>query len=90
MSIEFSKKAARYLKKTKLRNPSQHKKITKTLKLLTISANHPSLRLHKLTNSQEQSWSISINRSLRIIFVFQPNGRILVTDIGTHDEVYRE
>lgn len=61
----------------------------KTLKLLEINPNHPSLRLHKLHGKLSELYSVSINISYRIsiYFLFDEN-KIIPVDIGTHDEVY--
>jgi addiction module RelE/StbE family toxin len=45
------------------------------------------LKLHKLTGKGKDKWSISINRNIRLLFQYTDDG-ILLTDIGTHDEVY--
>jgi len=49
--------------------------------------NHNSLRLHKINAKGEQAWSISVDMKIRILFVYEKDGIVLV-DIGTHDEVY--
>ncbi len=75
------------VKKLITKNSSFDAKIDKTLQLLQLSPRHPSLRLHKLTGEHVNEWSVSVNRSIRIIFRYIPQG-ILLVDIGTHDEVY--
>ncbi|MCK9577939.1 type II toxin-antitoxin system mRNA interferase toxin, RelE/StbE family [bacterium] len=46
---------------------------------------HPSLRLHELKGELSGLWSISLNRSYRIIFTRMDNGDILFVSIGKHD-----
>jgi len=46
---------------------------------------HPSLRLHELKGELTGLWSISLNKSYRIIFTRMENGDILFVSIGKHD-----
>jgi addiction module RelE/StbE family toxin len=62
--------------------------VKKQLNLFEINANHPSLRVHKLHGEFEGYWSLSINRSLRMIYFIENNEAYFI-DIGTHNEVYR-
>jgi toxin HigB-1 len=55
--------------------------------LLRTNPQHPSLRLHKINLQGDQAWSISIDMKIRVLFIYESDGIILV-DIGTHDEVY--
>lgn len=61
----------------------------KTLKLLEVNPNHPSLRLHKLHGKLSELYSVSINISYRISIDFLiEKDQIIPIDIGTHDDVY--
>ena len=60
-------------------------KIQKQIEFLSINPKHSSSRLHKL--SGRNNWSISVTKSIRIVFTIE-NNRILLNRIGTHDEVY--
>lgn len=75
-----------HLKLTKT-NPQLAERIKQKLVRFQENPTHPSLRLHKLTGEQIDEWSISIMGNVRIIFQYIPEG-ILLTDIGSHDEVY--
>ncbi len=91
MIITFTPKFQKKLKKIKKADPVLFKRVTKQLNLLQKKADHPSLRLHKLSNSQENAWSISINMSLRMLFYFSEDTKEEKTvffAIGTHEEVY--
>ena len=57
------------------------------IELLRTNPNHPSLRLHKINLQGDQAWSISIDMKIRVLFIYEEDGIILV-NIGTHDEVY--
>ena len=61
------------------------KKVIKQLELLVKTPKHPSLRLHKLEH--EEYWSISVDRSIRILLIFESD-KIYVYHIGKHEDVY--
>lgn len=85
MEIFASKKYDRALAKLLRKNPHYYDLVTKRLKLLKATPNHPLLRLHKLSNHDE--YSISVDHSIRIIISIDKDQCYLLT-IGTHDEVY--
>lgn len=60
------------------------KKAIKAETLFRSNAFHPSLRLHKLSGSLQELWSISLDRKYRIIFKPLKNGVILLVSIGAH------
>ena len=81
-----------YLKRAKKFFKKHHELISqyeKTLKLLELNPNHPSLRLHKLHGKLSELYSVSINISYRISidFLIEDN-KIIPVDIGSHDHVY--
>ncbi len=46
------------------------------------------LDTHKLHGRLKEEWAYSVDYSYRIAFLFLQDGRVLYTDIGTHDELY--
>lgn len=73
------------LKKLERGNTQLKRAIAKTLYHLRINPGHPSLRLHKLAG--ERTYSISVNMSIRIIFMrFEDD--VYLLRIGTHEDVY--
>lgn len=62
-------------------------KIKKQLKLFKNNKKHPSLRLHKLQGNLKNVWSISVDMSIRLLFIDE-NDTAYFFDLGTHDEVY--
>ncbi|HRN96697.1 MAG TPA: type II toxin-antitoxin system mRNA interferase toxin, RelE/StbE family, partial [Candidatus Levybacteria bacterium] len=64
-------------------------KIQKQLKLFTEDSKHPSLRTHKLKGKLSNSWSITIEGNMRMIYTIK-NNEALFFKIGNHDEVYRK
>ena len=87
MEIEFGSKFNRKLIKIYRKNRSVGYKIDRKINILTTNTDAGALRLHKLSGEKRGYWSISIESDLRIIFCFTKAG-ILLTDIGSHDEVY--
>ena len=45
----------------------------------------PELDTHKLHGEKKEEWAFSIDYSYRISFIFLEGGKILFTDVGTHD-----
>ncbi len=87
--IDFSEKYEKKAKKFFKKHPNLKDKYIKTLKLLSLNPFHPSLRLHKLQGKQKEFYSVSIDMEYRIIIDFIIiDERIILIDIGPHDEVY--
>ena len=81
----YIKRVIKFLKK----HPDLEKQYEKTLKLLEINHNHPSLRLHQLKGKLTDLYSVSINLSYRITLEFIiENDSIILIDVGNHEEVY--
>ena len=81
----YLKRAEKFFK----RHPELISQYEKTLKLIEVNPNHPSLRLHKLHGKLSELYSISIDISYRICIDFIiDKDQIIPIDIGTHDEVY--
>lgn len=83
--VEFTKRFIKDLDKLISKNPQLKNKVSKQIKILRRNPRHGSLRLHKLAGLDQ--WSISINRSTRLIFSIRGN-KVFCLRIGTHDEVY--
>lgn len=90
MRIRISTDLEREIKKLKRRNPKLFHQIEKQLMLFVQNPRHPSLRIHKLIGKYENMWSISINLSIRIIYVYISGDEVLFVDMGTHEEVYKK
>ena len=47
------------------------------------------LRTHKLTGKLGRCWAFSVDHDHRVVFLFlKGHSRVLLIDIGTHEEVY--
>lgn len=81
----YTRRAARFLKQ----HPNLVDIYEKTLQLLELNPNHPSLRLHKLKGKLKDLHSVSVTVSYRITLSFALiEGAIVLIDIGAHDDVY--
>ena len=85
--IAFSPDFYKKLQRIKRKDPKLFNKIQKQLALFKKNPRHRSLRLHKITREVKNVWSISIDRSIRMLYVQEED--IYFFDIGTHDEVYK-
>lgn len=85
--IKFSPTFIKILQKIELKDKKLSKKIQKQLKLFQQNPRHKSLRPHKLTKETKNVWTISIDKSLRMLY--EDNDIYYFFDIGTHDQVYR-
>lgn len=94
MQIKFSLELNSDLKKIKQKDLKLAGRIEKQLSLFAQDSKHPSLRTHKLTGKVKNRWSISITKSIRIVYVVvqaedeeEPSAYFVA--IGTHDQAYR-
>lgn len=70
------------------RNPHKDIQIKKAFKLFSKAPQHPSLNLEKLVSTK--IWSIRVNRSDRLFFIWDQTGKIAIFFfIGKHDS-YRK
>ncbi len=87
-SIKLSAEVYKKLQEIQRSNTKLSNKIQKQLKLFQENPRHPSLRLHKITKDVENTWSISVDMSLRMLYI-ETEDEYLFFEIGTHNEVYR-
>lgn len=91
MIVKFSDKFENKLVKLGKRNKSVFRKLKKQIELLKDNVSYPSLRLHKLDSVVENMWSLSLDKKLRAIFVWNIEiDEVYFIDIGSHDQVYRK
>jgi mRNA interferase RelE/StbE len=87
MIIDYSAQFVKSFHRIVKRDNKFRQKTKSALSIFQNNPEYPSLHLHKLTGDRKEQWSISISRSIRLLFQYTDDG-ILLTDIGTHDEVY--
>ena len=90
MDIKLSPLVDKELTKIKRKDKKLSDKISKQLSLFATNPKHPSLRLHKLSGSADDVWSISITMSIRMLYKLLEGDTAYFFDIGTHDKVYRK
>lgn len=93
MKAKLSPLVGQRLKDLYQKDPKLVLRIEKQISLFESNPRHPSLRTHKLTGKVGNRWSISINKSLRMVYViveYENGGEFVAyfVDIGTHNQVY--
>lgn len=82
---QYTRRATRFLK----RHPELEKQYLKTLQLLELNPQHPSLRLHSLSGKLQSLHSVSINLSYRITLeLLIQDEQIIPVNVGDHDAAY--
>ena len=89
MQIRISDDLAKEIAKIKKKDQKLAKQVQKQLEIFSLNPQHPSLRLHKLKGELKNLWSISISKSIRLVFL-QEDSETYFVDIGTHDQVYKK
>jgi len=85
LTEQYNRRALRFIK----RHPNLKKQYLKTLQLLELNPQHPSLRLHALQGRLKPLQSVSINVSYRITLeLLVKDERIILINIGDHQAVY--
>jgi len=73
-------------------NAYLEQRILHVIELLAQDSFNPLLKTHKLHGKLEGLWACWVEYDCRIVFTFEPaesgEDRIVLIDIGTHDEVY--
>ena len=81
ITVRFNRELIRLLKSHRL-TENQIRSVLHTIK---TNPKSPSLRLHKLSGTN--NYALSVDKNIRIIAHFE-NDIILLLRIGSHDEVY--
>ena len=85
--IKFDQNFINKLQKLKKQNAPLYSKIHKQLSLFKENLEHPSLRTHQLKGKLKNVFSISINKSFRLVYI--KNGEYLFFDLGFHSQIYK-
>jgi len=85
MKIRLTRSFEREFAKLSKGNKNLKKKVVKQLTIVLQNPKHRSLRLHKLEGNSY--WSISVDKSIRILIVFESE-TIVVYHIGKHEDMY--
>ena len=88
ISVTWDQGFKRIYKKKVKNNEELKKRFWETMKLFLQEPFNTHLRTHKLTGKLEGLWAFSVTYDCRVIFKFIDKDKILLIDIGGHDEVY--
>jgi addiction module RelE/StbE family toxin len=88
--VIWNEKFIRRYKKWVKRNPQLKETFIEKLNFLENDPFTPSLKTHSLSGNLKEHWSLSITYDYRLIFKFFEGNKdkVILIDIGTHDEVY--
>ncbi len=81
----YQKKEQKFFKK----HPNLLDKYANVLKKLSNEPSEPTLKLHKLQGKLKDFHAVSLSYEYRVILLINiVDEKIVLVDIGTHDEVY--
>ncbi len=83
ISTRFRESHKKFIKN----NRNNTKSTSTTLGRLALDPQYPSLHLEKLKNSNY--WTVRVDRSNRIFFIWIDKNTVLLVDIGPHDKYRR-
>jgi mRNA-degrading endonuclease YafQ of YafQ-DinJ toxin-antitoxin module len=86
--ISLSSSFRKAFKKKVRDNPTLEKRFWERVAVFKDDPFDPRLRTHKLSGSMRDWWSFSVDYDVRVVFSFVDANRVLLVDIGTHEEVY--
>ena len=87
--LVFTDRYTRIAKRFLQRHPEMVRAYTKTLALLALNPQHPSLRLRAMGGRLAGLHSVSFNLAYRITLqVLVSDQQIIPVDVGDHDAVY--
>lgn len=90
MQIRISLELEGDLQKIYRKDKKLFELIHKQFRLFQSNPKYPSLRNHKLKGGKLETWSISVNKSIRAVYQITDESEAYFFDIGTHDEVYKK
>lgn len=76
------------LRKWRKKHPDLIAKFEEKLNIFVQNPFETSLRTHRLSGDLKDLWGMSITYQYRLVFKFLPENKVLLIDLGTHDEVY--
>ena len=88
IEVAFSSSFKKAFKKKIKRNKEVEKLFWEKLKIFIENPFSPQLKTHKLSGELRNLWSFSLEYDLRVVFFFAEENKVVLVDIGTHEEVY--
>ena len=89
MQVRIAGDLAKELAKLKKKDKKLASQVQEKLETFSLNPQHPALRHHKLKGELKNLWSISITKSIRMVYL-KEDGEAYFVDIGTHDQVYKK
>jgi addiction module RelE/StbE family toxin len=75
-------------KKVVANNPRLKKNFWEKMELFADNPYNSQLKTHKLSGKLKNYWALSLEYDCRVVFEFKDGDKILLIDIGSHNEVY--
>jgi len=88
IKVAFSSSFKRAFKKKIKRNRALEEIFWKKLEKFMREPFSRELKTHKLSGQLKDLWGFSIGYDMRVIFFFAEKDKVVLVDIGTHEEVY--
>jgi addiction module RelE/StbE family toxin len=88
VEVSFSSSFKRAFKKRIKGNADLETRFWQKLEQFTVDPFDPSLKTHKLSGKLKEFWSFSVDYDERVLFYFTEDEKVVLVDIGSHDEVY--
>jgi len=88
IKVAFSSSFKKAFKKEIKRNRALEEIFWKKLEKFMREPFSKELKTHKLSGQLKDLWSFSIGYDMRVIFFFAEKDKVVLVDIGTHEEVY--
>jgi mRNA-degrading endonuclease YafQ of YafQ-DinJ toxin-antitoxin module len=88
IEVGFSSSFRRAFKKRIKGNVDLEERFWQKLEQFTSDPFDQSLKTHKLSGKLKDLWSFSVGYDERVLFYFTDDGKAVLVDIGSHDEVY--
>jgi addiction module RelE/StbE family toxin len=89
VSVQYSRKFLKNLKKRILPSPALSVKFDTRVSLFTANPANPILRDHVLSGSKVGLQAFSITGDIRVVYKTEAEGIVTFLDIGTHNQVYK-
>jgi len=88
IDISFSNAFARAYHKHIKTNINMEKIFDEKIQLFIENPFDIRLKTHKLSGKLTESWSFSLNYQIRVVFTFVEENKVILENIGKHDNVY--
>lgn len=86
MDVELS---SNFLKRAKRLSTEEKQRLSERTEWFRKDPHDPRLKTHALTGTLKGLYAFSISYGKRVVFVMVGKHTALLTDVGSHDRVYR-